>query len=430
LTNELKLSEEKTAIDSTLMSGEMAKQAQEVQASMIIAKRFPRDINTCYTKIINSCKRKSLAQKAVYVYPKGKKTVTGPSIRLAEAIAQSWCNLDFGIRELSQQDGVSEIEAYCWDKETNTKSTKTFHVKHIRYSKEYGNKALTDPRDIYEMTANQGARRMRNCILAIIPADIVEEAVAQCSKTLIGDNEEPMEDRIRKMVEKFSSIGVTKEMIEMKLGHKIGITTIHEIVNLQQIYQSISDNFADRKAYFDIGDNDDPPTDLAEKLKAKRGKEGQEENKEENKTEKDVNVPEAKPLGKFQEKLFNLLHTEYEGRISLIKPKLVSLTEFDGAEGKVVLGTDDIYNLSDKRAQVAYGKLKKEIKDNSENKKKEDKPDIPTWLDPYFGALGIEKFREITNPFVSEKSFLSFDKLDDKEKESLITALESAVDKQ
>lgn len=198
-----------------LISAEVAKQVQEVQASLVIAKNFPRDQSTAFKNIMIACKRKKLAEDAMYVYPRGNTTVTGPSIRLAEAIAQNWGNIDYGIRELSQADGVSEVEAYCWDMQTNTRSRKIFHVKHFRHTKQ-GGYALTDPRDIYEMVANQGARRLRSCILAVIPGDVVDAAIEQCEKTLAGSNGEPLEDLIRKMILGFVEFGITTPMIEKR----------------------------------------------------------------------------------------------------------------------------------------------------------------------------------------------------------------------
>ncbi|WP_331490569.1 hypothetical protein, partial [Metaclostridioides mangenotii] len=65
------------------------RQAQEVQAAMIIAKKFPRDEVEAFNRILKSCQRKSLAEQSMYEYPRGGQKVTGPSIRLAEALAQN-----------------------------------------------------------------------------------------------------------------------------------------------------------------------------------------------------------------------------------------------------------------------------------------------------------------------------------------------------
>lgn len=227
-----------------------AKSMQEVQAALVIAKKFPRSMSQSFQDIMDSCKRPFLAEQAMYAYPRGNQTVTGPSIRLAEVLAQNWGNIECGIRELSQENGISEVEAYAWDYQTNFRCNKIFHVPHERHTKQ-GKKRLTDPRDIYELVANNGSRRLRACILAVIPGDIVEAAVKQCEKTLASDKE-PIGDRIRKMIEKFSELDVKVEHLEERLGHKLEVTSEIELVNMIAIYKSLKDGMASREDFFNI----------------------------------------------------------------------------------------------------------------------------------------------------------------------------------
>ena len=93
------------------------KQAQEVQARMVVAKKFPRDEAAAMNRILKSCQRTTLAESAMYSYPRGGQEVTGPSIRLAECLAQNWGNIEFGYTELERKQGESTIEAYAWDLE-------------------------------------------------------------------------------------------------------------------------------------------------------------------------------------------------------------------------------------------------------------------------------------------------------------------------
>ena len=65
---------------------ESARAVQEVQASLIIAKKFPRDQNEAYTRIMTACQRPSLAKDALYAYPRGGQMVTGPSLTKDTAI--------------------------------------------------------------------------------------------------------------------------------------------------------------------------------------------------------------------------------------------------------------------------------------------------------------------------------------------------------
>lgn len=236
-----------------------SRQAQEVQSAMVIAQRFPRDTTRSLTRVLEDCKRRGLAEKAVYRYVRGGSEVTGASIRLAEAIARSWGNIDFGVIELERKPSVgnivgeSVIQAYSWDLETNTRTTKIFTVKHWRDTKK-GGYALTDERDIYELTANQGARRLRACILQTIPADIIEEAMEQCQKTMQG-GQTPLIDRIRSMVAYFKdTFQVSQDMIEKRLGHKVDAITESQLVQLKQIANSLKDGMADREDFFEVSE--------------------------------------------------------------------------------------------------------------------------------------------------------------------------------
>lgn len=230
----------------------VSRQAQEVQAAMVIAKRFPRDEYDAYNRIMKACERPLLAENAMYEYPRGGTKVTGPSIRLAEAMAQSWGNLDFGIIELDNKEGESTVMAYAWDLETNTRQTKIFTVKHERKARGRINK-LSDPRDIYEMVANLGARRMRACILGVIPGDVIDAAVHKCKETIVKGHKEPFEDRLRKMVNVFDkSFGVQKESIEKYIGCSIEAFTENDLLRLKNVYRSLKDNMAKREDYFDI----------------------------------------------------------------------------------------------------------------------------------------------------------------------------------
>ncbi len=239
---------------TTAMS--QSRETQEVQAAVFMAKRFPRDENAALARISQSCQRMGLASKAVYTYPRGGQNVTGPSIRLAEAIAQAWGNIQCGVVELEQRPGESTCMSYCWDIETNTRDCRVFTVPHIRQTKK-GPQVLTDPRDIYELVANQGARRKRACILAVIPKDVVDHAVGACQKTLAGGNKEPLIDRLRNMVSLFQkNFSVSLECIEKYMGYKLDAFTELDGVTLSGIYTALKEGAAKREDYFDLPKHD------------------------------------------------------------------------------------------------------------------------------------------------------------------------------
>ncbi len=228
------------------------RQMQEVQGQIIMAKRFPRNEVESYNRIMRACQRRSLAEKAEYEYPRGGQKVTGPSIRLAEVAAQNWGNIDFGIVELEQHKGESQVMAYAWDLETNTRQTKIFSVPHVRSTKK-GNIPLTDPRDIYEMVANQGARRMRACILGIIPGDVIEEAVNQCRQTLLSGESKPLIDVIKEVALYFQrDFNVPVEALEKYIGCKSEAFSMNDCIRLRKVYISLKDGMAKREEVFEL----------------------------------------------------------------------------------------------------------------------------------------------------------------------------------
>lgn len=221
----------------------------EVQAAMMIARMNPRDQVQAMDRILNACTRPGLAEAAVYQYARGGSDISGPSIRLAEAIAQQWGNIQFGIRELDQSDGESTVQAFAWDVETNTRREMTFQVKHARHTRQ-GAKKLTDPRDIYELVANQGARRLRACILGIIPGDVAEAAVNQCEVTMKA-RADTSPEAIKKLLETFQGFGVNKEQIEKRIQRRIDAIQPAQIVSLKKIYVSLRDGMSTAVDWFE-----------------------------------------------------------------------------------------------------------------------------------------------------------------------------------
>lgn len=235
----------------------MSREQSEAISSLQIAKMFPRNIIAVRDNILNACSRQTLAEKAVYIYSRGGSEVSGPSIRLAEAVAQVYGNIDFGVRELEQKNGYSICEAYAWDKESNTRIAKTFHVSHIRHTKA-GDKLLTDPRDIYELVANSGARRLRACILGVIPGDITEEAVEACKETL-KRSVTITKERLSSMLEKFEDFGISKEQIEKKIQCRMDAIRPTQFLKLGEIYNSLKDGMSKPEDWFEVKQEKDEP---------------------------------------------------------------------------------------------------------------------------------------------------------------------------
>ena len=266
-----------TVPSQAMIEVEQHRAMAEVQSAIVLAKRFPRNQKECQERILLACQRPGLAEQSLYTYSRGGTEITGPSIRLAECLAQNWANLQFGIRELEQRTGESTVEAFCWDMEANVRQVKIFQVKHQRYTKK-GTYSLEDPRDIYEMTANQGARRLRACILGIIPGDLVESAVAECEKTLKA-RADTSPEALKKLLDAFAGFGITKEQIEKRIQRRLDSMTAAQLIQLRKIFNSLKDGMSVPGDWFEIV-QPAASGDLKERIKAKRAKEAPEAKQE------------------------------------------------------------------------------------------------------------------------------------------------------
>lgn len=228
---------------------EQSRAIAEAEGKIAVAKRFPRDTIQAYEDVGAACSRPSIASVAMYQYPRGGQTVSGPSIRLVEEVARCWGNIDYGTRELSRNGEYTEMEAYAWDMQTNTYSSQKFTVRHLR-EKSGGDVRLTSERDIYEITANMAARRLRARIMAVLPPDIIDHALAVCRSTINGSSDRPIEDKIKTMLVKLRRFGVSKHHIEELQGKPVNEFLPDDFADILGIYNSIKDGIGSASDYF------------------------------------------------------------------------------------------------------------------------------------------------------------------------------------
>ncbi|WP_174505169.1 hypothetical protein [Streptacidiphilus carbonis] len=220
---------------------EQSRAVAEVQAAIVVAQQCPRNIQAAMAEMRTSCTQLFLAEKAFYRFPRAGQTVSGPSVHLARELARCWGNLQYGLVEMRRDDDYaqSEMQAFAWDVEKNSRNSSTFIVPHLRDTKQ-GPKKLTDTRDIYELNTNNGARRVREAIFAILPPWFVEEAKQICMQTLqSGGGEKPLAQQIADALARFSGeLGVSEQRITGKYGPIVNWTT-HEVAQLRIIYRSL-----------------------------------------------------------------------------------------------------------------------------------------------------------------------------------------------
>jgi hypothetical protein len=212
----------------------------EIQSAIVIAKKFPRNEDGAFQKLMKAAGRTSFAEDAMYSFPRGDAKVEGPSINLGREAARVWTNIRYGLEIIRDDDGSRLIRGWAWDLETNTKVTAEDDFKKLIYRKK-GGWIKPDERDMRELTNRRGAILIRGCLLQLLPKDFIEDAMDRCRETLRKGAEQDPEAARKKIILAFSELNITPEMLEQMLGHKLAESSPAEIAELRKIYKSIAD---------------------------------------------------------------------------------------------------------------------------------------------------------------------------------------------
>ena len=227
---------ENSGVNSGSISIESERAIAEARGQIQLAKMFPRSNSEALKELIDACKNIEFAKSAFYSVPNRG---SGPSIRFAEEVARCYGNFEYGHRELSRSKGKSEIEVFAWDKEKNNVSKRQITIEHIRDTRQ-GPKPLRDQADIDNRIANVASKQMRGRILAIVPKALVEIGIAECRKTLAGNNSESMSSKISQMVVEFGEFGVRPEHITQYLGHSVDNCSVDDLADLFGVFNALS----------------------------------------------------------------------------------------------------------------------------------------------------------------------------------------------
>jgi hypothetical protein len=238
-SNALSVREEQSTELATSHMISMAK--HEIETSMVVSQKFPRNEDDAYGRLMKSCMRPAFAEMALYAFPRGGKQITGPSIKMAIEMARTWKHIRWGVDILHDDDEKRTIRAWAWDMQENTKVTADDTFKKLIYRKK-GGWIKPDERDLRELHNRRGALAVRNCLLQLMPPDFIDEAKKQVRTTveqgIAGDDP----DKVRKaIIRAFSSVGVTVEDLERYLSHDLAKSTTSEIANLRGVYKSLAD---------------------------------------------------------------------------------------------------------------------------------------------------------------------------------------------
>lgn len=205
----------------------------------------PRSEEVARSEILKCCSRKRFAEKARYKYPRGNTTVIGASVQLARELARLWGNIRYGVRIVGDDVNSRSIVGWAWDVQTNAyeESPDVFR-KLIQRKQGKGENAPTvwvvpDERELRELTNRRAAICVRNCIVHLLPFDLLDEVQDACASTMRAEVEKDPDGAKRDVIDSFAGLGVPANELEEFVGHSLSSLSPHEVEDLRAIFRAI-----------------------------------------------------------------------------------------------------------------------------------------------------------------------------------------------
>ena len=201
----------------------------EVDMQVATAKKYPRSIKKFQQDAMSMATiDDQTAESCFYMIPRAGKTIEGPSVRLAEIVANAWGNIRAETRVIDESEKWVTSQAMCWDLERNV-AIRTEVRRRIT-----GKNGRRYSDDMIAVTANAASSIcLRNAVFKVVPFTYVKAIYDACKDVAKGDVKTLTEKRSRWM-NYWHKFGVVDEQILTALGkasvEDVGLDDVQKMV--------------------------------------------------------------------------------------------------------------------------------------------------------------------------------------------------------
>lgn len=228
---------------------EMHRASTQVALAFRLAVERPRSESACRELILTRCADISFAADAMYAKPKGDSSVEGLSVKSAKEFMRIWGNVDAGIIDHGSYGNETQIETFAHDLESNFRFSSRYTASHKFKS---GKEIVTasDPERIAELVKSRASKEVRNCMLSILPDDLIESAKKEIKRTIyreVGEVQTAWEG----WVKLYAALGVGPQSLLKYVNKadakKLGADDIYE---LRVLYNTLQEFPEQLNSYF------------------------------------------------------------------------------------------------------------------------------------------------------------------------------------
>ena len=216
----------------------------EVESQLDAAHKYPRKISTFINEAKSMIARShDVACSCFYVLPPRRggdgKSITGPSVRLAEIAASAYGNLHIGARPIDVNDTEVTSQGVAWDLQKNVRVSVE---KKLRITTKNGSRFGDDMIIVTQNAASSIA--LRDAVFRVIPRAYIHELDEFARKVSIGEAK-TLADRRSKMITHFAQMGATLDRVLAAIGKAdIEAVTLEDMEKLIGYSTAIKDGQA------------------------------------------------------------------------------------------------------------------------------------------------------------------------------------------
>lgn len=230
----------------------------QIECAYMAAYSNPRSYFAAEQAVVKACENPAFAEKVEYVLRYGNTTITGPTIRLAELVRREWRNIFTTERVMHDDDRQMIIQVTAMDLETNSIETaeiivgKTVERQYLKKGQEpLSERQNSKGETVYLVKATESeldakrkaliSKALRNAIFRLVPAELVQKALATARQTIARADAADPKDATRRLISCFEEQGVSIEKIEKYIGHTLEKSTGADVKKLRTVYKQMLD---------------------------------------------------------------------------------------------------------------------------------------------------------------------------------------------
>lgn len=232
---------EQTQIQVVQPGGLAAITKSEIESQLDAAHKYPRKISTFMAEANAMVSRSvDVASMCFYTLPPRRggdgKSISGPSVRLAEIAASAYGNIHYGARPIDVSETEVTSQGVAWDLQKNVRVTVE---KKRRITNSQGRRYGEDMIVTTQNAASSIA--LRDAVFRVIPRAYIKELETTARKYAVG-NVATLADRRAKAFAHFAQMGAIQERVLASVGRaEIEAVTLEDMEKLIGYATAIKD---------------------------------------------------------------------------------------------------------------------------------------------------------------------------------------------